>query len=99
MKIIKGKPFLLLSVLCVVISGVVNLYGYVNLPKVIATQFSASGSSVNHMPKEWYLIGTFLLVSILAYICISKGQEKKLKFLLVNILIVICNAVLIITQL
>ena len=98
----KSERHSIYSVLCtiyILITGGINLYGYFNLPKEIATQFSLTGGAVNRMPTPIYLIIVFILVLLMSIFCLTKGQEQKLKYLLVNAIIVIANVVMIVSQL
>jgi uncharacterized membrane protein len=97
----KKKPniFLILSSIYMIITGAINIYGYFNLPEVIATQFSLTGRQVNTMKTPIYLLGSFAIVVILSVLCIKKEKEQQIKYLLISSFIVIVNIVMIITQL
>lgn len=95
----KNKFILWISVFYIAITTAINLYGYFNLPDVIATQFSMTGNdNVNHMPAPVYLIGTFFLISIFSVFTITKSKEQKLKYLLINSILVIANVAMILSQ-
>jgi uncharacterized membrane protein len=98
MKFSKDRIFLVLSVIYIVITGGINLFGFFHLPDEVATHFSFTGEQVNRMPKEIYLLIGFIVVLILALFSSTKGQQK-LKYLLVNSIIVIANIVMIMSQL
>ncbi len=95
----KEKIYLWISMAYLLITGGFNLYGYFNLPSEIATQFSFSGEQVNHMPTPIYLLISFGIVFLLAMFSLTKGQEQKIKFLIVNTIIVIANIIMIVMQL
>lgn len=95
----KQKFYFWISMLYVLVTGGFNLYGYFNLPSEIATQFSFTGEQVNRMPTYIYMLVSFGIVLMISLFCITKGQEQKLKFLLVNTIIVIANIALIVMQL
>ena len=97
---VKNRIFQWVSLLFIVITVGVNLYGFFHLPDVIATQFSLTASdNVNHMPSPVYLIGTLLLIIVLSVLTITKSKEQKLKYLLINTLLFFANIILIVTQL
>lgn len=93
-----NKVLTWISIIYIVITVGFNVFGYFHLPDVIATQMSFSGSEVNHMPTPIYLISTSILVTILSIGCITK-KEQKLKYGLINTIIVIANIVMISVQL
>lgn len=95
----KQKLYTVISLLYILITAGINVYGYFNLPDEIATQFSFTGGSVNHMPTLIYMIATFGIVFMISMFCMSKGQVQKLKYLLVNTIIVIANIAMIVSQL
>lgn len=96
----KNKIIRWISIIYILTTGGFNLIGYFNLPDIIATQFSFSGEQVNHMPTPIYLIASFLLVTILSVVCITRQElQQKIKYLLVNTIILIANIVMIATQL
>jgi hypothetical protein len=98
MKPIKDKIYLIVSIIYIAVTVGINIYGYFHLPDQMATQFGITGEQVNRMPKEIYLVFSFAAVFILALFTITKGQQK-LKYLIVNALIVIMNIVMIAMQL
>lgn len=98
MKQTKEKIYLIVSIIYIAVTVGINIYGYFHLPGQMATQFGITGEQVNRMPKEIYLVISFAAVLILALFTITKGQQK-LKYLIVNALIVIMNIVMIAMQL
>ncbi len=82
-----------------IITAIINIIGYYKLPGEIATQFSLTGEKVNYMSKTIYLLGSFGIVLLLTLVGKFKEQEQKLKYLLVNCLIVVANIVMIVIQL
>jgi hypothetical protein len=99
MKITKYKVYLIISMIYVAVTGLINLYGYFNLPEEIATQFGLTEEQVNRMPTPLYLFVSFGAVLLLSLFCITKRQEQKLKYIVVNTLIVIANIAMIVSQL
>lgn len=97
MNFIKNKLHILLSIIYVVGTAIVNVFGYIRLPEVIATQFGRD-NKVNHLPKEIYLSGSFLIVSILAAICIKTEPAQRIKYLIINTIIFIANIIMILIQ-
>lgn len=95
----KGNVFLWLHICYIIITGSINLYGYFKLPEEIATQISFTGGQVNHMSKTVYLLIIFGIVLALSYFGIFKAKEQRLKYLLVNSVIVIANIIMIVIQL
>jgi uncharacterized membrane protein len=95
----KGNIFLWLQICYIIITGSINLYGYFKLPEKVATQFSFTGEQVNHMSKSIYLLSAFGIVLLLSYFGIFKAKEQRLKYLLLNSVIVIANIVMIVIQL
>lgn len=95
----KQKIYSSICLLYILVTGGINVFGYFKLPAEIATQFSFSGESVNRMPTPIYMIVSFGIVFLLSMFCMTKGQEQKLKYLLVNTILVVANIVMIVTQL
>lgn len=98
MKFNKDKAYLLISFVYIIITGGINIYGYLNLPEKIATQISFSGEQVTHMPKLVYLLVSFAGVLFLTVLGNAKPMQK-LKYFLVSTLIVVLNIIIIVTQL
>ncbi|MGB4661281.1 MAG: hypothetical protein WBI07_19065 [Mobilitalea sp.] len=99
MKRFKPDILYLISGLYILITGVFNLYGYFHLPEEVATQFGLPGGNVNYMSKGTYLITSFLIVAVLAYFSVRTEKEKRLKYMVINTVIVIANILMITTQL
>lgn len=99
MKKIKGNIFLIINGIYIVITGGFNSFAYFRLPDTIDTQFSFTGGHVNTMPKAIYLIGSVVIVLILAVFGAKKEIEIKIKYTIINTIIVIANIVIILMQL
>lgn len=97
MNFIKNKLHILLNIIYVVVTALVNVFGYFRLPDVIATQFG-SDSRVNHMPKAIYLPGSFLIILILAVFCIRTEPGQRIKYLIINTIIFVANIIMILVQ-
>lgn len=87
----------LISLLCLVITGGINLLGYFNLPDIMATQISFSGGGVNTMPKAYYLIGGFVL-SLLLAILVMKSKQERIKWFIAQVIIAIANVIIVLIQ-
>lgn len=100
MKLDKKKLISCLLIFYIVITGLLNLYGYFNLPDKISTHFSFSGKATGaETSTPIYLVISFALVAVLSYAGMKKEGQQKLKYILADTLIVICNFVMILIQL
>ncbi|MHB8127532.1 MAG: DUF1648 domain-containing protein [Mobilitalea sp.] len=99
MKKTKLKILSIVSIIYIILTGVINAYGYFHLPKIMATQFSFSGEKVNMMSKSTYLLIGFAAVFVLSVFCLRNEKEKKIKYFLIDSLIVIANIMMIVSQL
>lgn len=95
----KSKALFMICMIYIVITGAINLIGYFNLPEKMASQFSFRGGSANTMPKSVYLLFGFALVLLLSLYSIKSEREQKIKYFLVDSIIVVANIILIIIQL
>jgi len=99
MKRFKPDILFIINILYVIVTGAFNLYGYFHLPEQIATQISFSGGSVNYMSKAIYLSLSFVIVAALSYFSMKTEKEKKVKYIVVDTVIVISNIAMIAIQL
>lgn len=100
MKLNKKKLISYLLIFYTVITGLLNIYGFFNLPDKISTHFGFSGKATGaETSTPIYLIIGFALVAVLSYAGMKKEGEQKIKYILADTLIVICNFVLILIQL
>ncbi len=94
----KISAYTIISMIYILVTSGMNLFGYMRLPAEIATQISFSGEAASRMPKGVYLLISLGAVTLLSLLCIFRGREQKLKFLLVNSLLVIVNIAVIVIQ-
>lgn len=99
MKNIKKDLGFIINAVIVVVTGILNVYGYLHLPDTIAVQFSFSGDRVNTMSKGVYLLVSFGIVAFLAILNRNGDSQKRITSTLASILIFIANIVVIVTQL
>lgn len=98
MKRIKEDILLLINMAFLLITAVINVYGYFHLPDEIATQFSMNGTKANVMQKEIYLVGGFALMCLLAFMSRKGTKESRIKYTVVNAIILVANIVMIVIQ-
>lgn len=99
MKKLKEDILLLINMVFLLITAVINVYGYFHLPDEVATQFSFNGSKVNVMHKETYLVGGFVLMCLMAFMSRKGTKESRIKYTAVNAIILVANIVMIVIQL
>jgi hypothetical protein len=100
MKFNKQKLIKYLLVLYIIITGLFNVYGYFKLPDRISTHFSLSGKSTGSTSSTWiYLIISFSLVLALSIGGMKKEGQQKVKYICADTLIIICNFIIIFSQL
>ncbi len=95
----KRDILFILHMILVTATGILNIYGYFRLPDTIATQISFSGDRVNSMPKALYLLLSFVILLVLAFVNKSGRAEKKLTSTIAAVLVFIGNVFVIFTQL
>lgn len=98
MKNIKQKRIEIISITIILVTGLINIYGYFKLPDKIATHLSITGEQTNRVPTPIYLILSFALVLILTFINIKNEKEQKLKNIIATLIIVVANIAIILTQ-
>ena len=94
-----NKPPFIISAVLIIITAGINLYGFLNLPDEIATQISMSGGKVNRMSTPLYLIIVTIAVLVISVLYTKVEREQKIKWLLVDIVVVVANIVMIVTRL
>lgn len=88
-----------LHIVLLVVSGILNIYGYFHLPDTIATQISLSGDRVNSMPKGLYLLLSIVILLLLAVVNKKGRVDKKVTTTIAAVLVFIGNVFVVITQL
>lgn len=98
MKFIKQYYQRILIIIYILISGLVNIYGFFKLPDEIATHYDFNGEKSNYIPTPIYLIISFLLIVFLPLLSLNKDRDRKIKLLITSLIIVIVNMVIIFGQ-
>ena len=70
-----NKLSFILSIIFVLFTCGINIYGYFNLPKQIATQISFTGEKVNKMATPIYLIVAFAMVVLITIFYLKSAKE------------------------
>jgi uncharacterized membrane protein len=99
MKKLKEDSLLLINMAFLLITAVINVYGYFHLPDKIATQISFHGTMDNMMQKEIYLVGGFAIMCLLTFVNRKGTKESRIKYTIVNAIIMVANIVMIAIQL
>ncbi len=95
----KKDIIFILHLVLVALTGILNLYGYFNLPDTIATQVSFTGDNVNSMPKVLYLFISFVIMLVLATVNKKGRADKRITSTIASVLVFIGNILVITTQL
>ncbi len=70
----------ILGIVIILITGIVNVYGYFHLPAKMATQFTIGGLSGNRIPTPNYLLVTFIFVLLISFLYLREEENiQKIK--------------------
>lgn len=87
----------MISLVCLAITGGINILGFVKLPDIITTQITFNGGVANTMPKTYYLLGGIAL-SLILTLMVMKSKQKRLKWFLAQVVVTIANGVMVLIQ-
>jgi uncharacterized membrane protein len=99
MKQVRKYTYPLLHGIYLIITLIFDAYAYTKLPEKISTQFSLSGGAVNTMPKLVYMLISVGIILILYIMGIHKSKIDRIKFTIINTIIVVANIVMLAVQL
>ena len=99
MKQFKQYYYQIMNTIAVMVTVIFDICTYPRLPQKIATQIGFHGDRVNTMPKLVYMLITAGIMVLLFAFGYSREKAVRIKYTLVNIVLLIANIIMISIQL
>ncbi len=99
MKQLKQYYYQIMNIIAVMVTVIFDVCTYSRLPQKIATQISFHGDRVNTMPKLVYMLTTVGIMVLLFAFGYSRDKAVRIKYTVVNIVLLIANIIMISMQL
>jgi cytochrome bd-type quinol oxidase subunit 2 len=96
---LKNNVFFNINLGYILVTGLINLYGYFQLPERMVTQISLTGGKTNTMPTPVYLLAVFVGMIIFTVLGRKSERDQKMKWFFTTTIIFIANIIMIAIQL